>query len=218
MHISLDVHVHFHILQVEALLQEKDIEGTLLVLEELVEATDHLETPTFPRDLDTAIDVVNQTLTQLVIDQDVNINDVSCHMQHYLRMHGKFSVCVIYYLCQCDGVFSLQTVIIFDVADNLLEDINKESFRLLQLQEDSGGSEHVLKTVERYALYVAHSIPEMKDSEIFNRRNVTGENLGMYLQWIARVCMDPELLDEKSMCHNHINFNYTYKISGVIYR
>ena len=72
-------------------------------------------------------------------------------------------------------------MIIFDVADNLLEDINKESFRLLQLQEDSGGSEHVLKTVERYALYVAHSIPpEMKDSEISNRKNVTGENLGMF--------------------------------------
>ena len=72
-------------------------------------------------------------------------------------------------------------MIIFDVADNLLEDINKESFRLLQLQEDSGGSEHVLKTVERYALYVAHFIPsEMKDSEIFNRKNVNGKNLGMY--------------------------------------
>ena len=83
-------------------------------------------------------------------------------------------------MCQCDGVLFLQTVVIFDVADNLLEDINKESFRLLQLQEDSGGSEHVLKTVERYALYVAQSIPsEMKNSDSLNRKNVTGENLGV---------------------------------------
>ena len=79
--------------------------------------------------------------------------------------------------------FLLQTAVIFDASDNLLEDINKESFRLLQLQEDSGGSEHVLKTVERYALYVAHSIPsDMKDSGMLNRRNFTGENLGVYLQ------------------------------------
>ena len=61
----------------KALLQEKDIKGTLHVLEELVEVTDHMEIPTFPRDLDTAIDVVNQTLTQLVDNQDVSINDVS---------------------------------------------------------------------------------------------------------------------------------------------
>ena len=64
-------------MQAETLLQENDVEGALHVLEELVEVTDHLETPTFPRDLDRAIDVVNQTLIQLVVDQNVNINDVS---------------------------------------------------------------------------------------------------------------------------------------------
>ena len=64
------------------MLEENDVEGTLHVLEELAEVTDHLKTPTFPRDLDTAIDVVNQTLTQVIVDKDVSINDVSC--QTYL--------------------------------------------------------------------------------------------------------------------------------------
>ena len=107
-------------------------------------------------------------------------------------------------------------MVIFDVADNLLEDINKESFRLLQLQEDSGGSEHVLKTVERYALYVAHSIPsDMKGSQILNRRNLTGENLGMYLFLftldIAIVCIDSEELNESATTLS----SYAYTTSGV---
>ena len=42
-----------------------------------MEVTDHLESPTFPIDLDTAIDVVDQTLTQMVDDLDVRANDVS---------------------------------------------------------------------------------------------------------------------------------------------
>ena len=91
-------------MQAETLLQENDVEGTLLVLEELVEVTDHLETPTFPKDLNTTIDVVNQTLTQLVVDQDVNINDVS----YIRRMHGT-KILVLYVsfatMCQCDGIF-----------------------------------------------------------------------------------------------------------------
>ena len=65
-------------MQVEALLQEADTEGALQVLEELVEATEDLGTPIFPRDLDTAIDVVNQTLTQLVAEFDMNRDNVSC--------------------------------------------------------------------------------------------------------------------------------------------
>ena len=40
----------------------------------------------------------------------------------------------------------------------------------------------MLKTIERYALYVAHSITsEMEYTEILNRRNFSGENLGVYL-------------------------------------
>ena len=40
----------------------------------------------------------------------------------------------------------------------------------------------MLKTIERYALYVAHSIPsEMEYTEIHNKRNFSGENLGVYL-------------------------------------
>ena len=64
------------------MLQDKDVEGSLKALEELVEVTDHLVTPTFPIDLDTAIDVVDQTLTQMVDDLDVRANDVSC--QNYV--------------------------------------------------------------------------------------------------------------------------------------
>ena len=95
-------------MQAETLLQENDVEGTLHVLEELVEITDHLETPTFPRDLDTAIDVVNQTLTQLVVDQDVNINDVSYPTYHYIDLHGT-KILVLYVsfttMCHSDGIF-----------------------------------------------------------------------------------------------------------------
>ena len=68
-------------MQVEALLQEANTEGALQVLKELVEATEDLGTPIFPRDLDTAIDVVNQTLTQLVAEFYTNrdsITNVSC--------------------------------------------------------------------------------------------------------------------------------------------
>ena len=88
------------------MLQENDVEGALHVLEELVEITDHLETPTFPKDLDVAIEVVNRTLTQVVIDQDVSINDVS--YQTY-RMHRKEKL--IFYvsfttMSQCDGICS----------------------------------------------------------------------------------------------------------------
>ena len=64
------------------MLQDKDVEGSLKALEELVEVTDNLATPTFPKDLDTAIDVVDQTLTHIVDDLDVSANDVSC--QNYV--------------------------------------------------------------------------------------------------------------------------------------
>ena len=53
-------------MQVDVLLQKGNIEGAIHILEDLVEVTENLGTPTFPSDLDTAIDVVNQTLTQLV--------------------------------------------------------------------------------------------------------------------------------------------------------
>lgn len=53
--------------------------GALLALTELVEATEVMETPIFPTDLHTAIDVVNLMLTQLVEELDMggdSINDV----------------------------------------------------------------------------------------------------------------------------------------------
>ena len=71
-------------LQVEALLQETNTEGALQVLEDLAEITEDLGTPTFPRDLDTAIDLVNQTLSQLVQELDIDqggIDNVSCHLR-----------------------------------------------------------------------------------------------------------------------------------------
>ena len=63
------------------MLLEENIEGALQVLEDLAEVTEHPETPTFPRDLDIAIGLVNQTVTQLVDKLDMKgskLNKVSC--------------------------------------------------------------------------------------------------------------------------------------------
>ena len=46
-------------MQVEVLLQKGNNEEAIRILEDLVEVTDNLGTPTFPSDLDTGIDVVN---------------------------------------------------------------------------------------------------------------------------------------------------------------
>ena len=73
-------------IQVEVLLQKENIEGAIHILEDLVEATENVKTPTFSRDLDTAIDVVNQTLTQLVNKFNTSghkISKVSCIIQYY---------------------------------------------------------------------------------------------------------------------------------------
>ena len=49
----------------------------------------------------------------------------------------------------------------------------------------------MLKTIERYALYVAHSITsEMEYTEILNKRNFSGENLGVYLYTLHYKQMD----------------------------
>ena len=61
-------------MQVDVLLQKGNIEGAIHYMEDLVEVTENLETPTFPTDLDTAIDVVNQTLTRLVDKLKVNMS------------------------------------------------------------------------------------------------------------------------------------------------
>ena len=61
----------------EDLLDEANTEGALHIMEDLVTATEHLETPIFPRDLNIAISVVNITLTQLVLNHETNINSVS---------------------------------------------------------------------------------------------------------------------------------------------
>ena len=79
-----------------------------------------------------------------------------------------------FFLCINLTNISLQTVVLFEVLDNLIVDVNKESFRLLQ--DSDGGSEDVLDNVERYALYVAHSIPSGKES-IMNKTNLLGENI-----------------------------------------
>ena len=73
-------------MQVEGLLQNRNIERALHILKDLVEVTENLEAPTFPSDLDTAIDVVNQTLTQLVDKFNTSghkINKVSCVIPSY---------------------------------------------------------------------------------------------------------------------------------------
>ena len=67
----------------------------------------------------------------------------------------------------------LQSVAIFDVLDNLLEDVNRQSFVML---EETGGSERVLLNVERYALYVADVL--QAGGETLSR-NRTGDNIGV---------------------------------------
>lgn len=67
----------------------------------------------------------------------------------------------------------LQTTVIFDVLDNLLVDTNMESFSILQ--DNDGGSEHVLDIAERYAIYLTHTI----SSEVVSLRNIAGDNLGL---------------------------------------
>ena len=86
-------------MQVKVLLRNGNIEGAIHILEDLVEATDNLETPTFPRDLDTAIDVVNQTLTQLVDKFNTSghkMNEVS----HVISSQPVVSYCFIFHCRQ----------------------------------------------------------------------------------------------------------------------
>ena len=73
----------------------------------------------------------------------------------------------------CFYVLLLQTVAIFELLDNLLMDINKESFGVLQ--ESGGGSDLVLKNVERYGLYVAHLVPV----DVITIEILDGDNLGI---------------------------------------
>ena len=68
----------------------------------------------------------------------------------------------------------MQTIVIFEVLDNLLMDINKESFRLLQ--EGGGGIEHVLELAERYGLYLAELVPV----EVITIETLNGDNLGIH--------------------------------------
>ena len=72
---------------------------------------------------------------------------------------------------------SLQTTVIFEVLDNILVDVNIESFRILQ-KSGAGGSENVLDNVERYGLSVARSVPIELESIEGLTRNLTGENIG----------------------------------------
>ena len=72
----------------------------------------------------------------------------------------------------------LQTTVIFEILDNLLVDINKESFRILQ-QSGAGGSVNVLDNVERYGIFVARSVPVEVELIDDMTRSFTGENLGM---------------------------------------
>ena len=76
-------------------------------------------------------------------------------------------------------LFSLQTVVLFEVLDNLLVDVNKESFKLLH--DNNGGSEQVLDNVERYALYVAHSTAGGVEYTV-NKTNLLGENISKFAQ------------------------------------
>ena len=64
-------------LQVEDLLDEENIEGALHIMEDLVTATELLETPLFPRDLNIAIFIVNITLTQLILNHESNMRGVN---------------------------------------------------------------------------------------------------------------------------------------------
>ena len=68
------------------------------------------------------------------------------------------------------------------MLDNLLVDVNKESFRLLQ--DNNGGSEQVLDNAERYALYVAHST-----AGGVNKTNLLGENISEYAKMLFTLHM-----------------------------
>ena len=72
--------------------------------------------------------------------------------------------------------FLWQTKVIFEVLDNLLMDINRESFRLIQ--EGGGGIEHVLELIERYGLYLAELVPV----EVITNETLNGDNLGIYTE------------------------------------
>ena len=67
----------------------------------------------------------------------------------------------------------IQTVAVFEVLDNLLEDVNSPSFEKL---EKTGGSERMLQNVERYALYVADVLQTGGGN--FSRNQI-GENIGV---------------------------------------
>ena len=57
--------------------KNKTVEGAIHELKKLVMATEHLETPIFPRDIYTVIIIVNITLNQLFVDLESNMTGVS---------------------------------------------------------------------------------------------------------------------------------------------
>ena len=77
----------------EGLLDEANIEGALRVMEDLVIATDHLETPIFPRDLNITIFVVNITLTklELILNHAFNMTGVNIKNVNIYTLEYNFS-------------------------------------------------------------------------------------------------------------------------------
>ena len=68
--------------QVAALVSEGNATEVLVVVEELVEATEVMDVPLFPRDINSTIEDVNQTIALLEEDleqgiRNVNLEDVS---------------------------------------------------------------------------------------------------------------------------------------------
>ena len=80
------------------------------------------------------------------------------------------------YIQVCIAVPVLQVRPIFDVLDNLLEDVNIQSFDQL---EEVAGSQRVLDNVERYALYVANVL--QAGGEPLTTANCIGDNIGVYI-------------------------------------
>ena len=77
------------------MLQNENIEEAIHMLEDLVEATKNLETPTFPRDLNTAIEVVDQTLAEKFNTSGHKMNKVS-HVipsyTYYIQIDGEHNL------------------------------------------------------------------------------------------------------------------------------
>ena len=94
-------------------------------------------------------------------------------------------------------VFFLQTKVIFEVLDNLLMDINKESFRLIQ--GGGGGSEHVLELIERYGLYLAELVPV----EVITNETLNGDNLGIYTEYKNIIIIHHVQGFTNKCLHNH---------------